>query len=216
MTVLGFDEVARAVLAAPAVDGTRVVGVDGPSGSGKSTLARRLRARLPGSGLVAVDDFVSWSDPGGWWPRFDAQVLRPLLAGQPARHQVRDWSGDEFGTALGGWRHLPWAPVVLVEGVTCTRREAAPRLAYAIWVEAPAPLRLSRGLARDGADHLDLWQRWMAWERGFFAADETRERADLRVDGDPAVPHDPETQLVLVPAVRAAPAGPGDPGTARR
>lgn len=198
MPVIELTEVGGAVLTSPAVDGVRLVGIDGPSGSGKSTLARRLQALLPGSGLVAIDDFLSWADPVGWWPRFDAEVVRPLLAGRTARYRVRDWAADEFGTAMGGWKTLPWTPVVLVEGVTCTRRAAVPSLAYAIWVEAPAEQRLARGLSRDGEDHRELWRRWMRWERAFFAEDGTPQRANLRVDGSSSAPHDPETQLVVL------------------
>lgn len=86
--------------------------------------------------------------------------------------------------------------VSAVEGVTCTRREASPYLAYTVWVDAPADQRLSRGLSRDGSDHLEVWQRWMTWEDRFFAEDRTRERADLRVDGYPMIPHNPRTHLV--------------------
>jgi hypothetical protein len=57
-------------------------------------------------------------------------------------------------------------------------------LAYAIWVEAPDDVRLSRGLARDhGGSHdvAALWRDFMAEERRFFEADGARERADLIV-----------------------------------
>ncbi len=81
-----------------------------------------------------VDHFVPWSDFAGWWPRFDEQVLTPLLLGRDIRFQVRDWDNDEFGTSLSGWETLTWAPLVIFDGVTCTRREAAARLAYRIWV----------------------------------------------------------------------------------
>ena len=177
--------------------GIRLIGVDGPSGSGKSTLAARLAARSSAP-IVAVDDFVSWSDFAGWWPRFDRQVLTPLLSGADARYQVRDWANDEFGTSLDGWKAVAWAPLVILEGVTCTRLAAANRLAYTIWVEAPEDLRLQRGLGRDGTDHRQLWLTWMAEERDTFAADGTRARADLRVSGHPTVRHDPETVLVTL------------------
>lgn len=74
--------------------------------------------------------------------------------------------------------------VVVLEGVTCTRRATVGRLAYAVWTEAPAERRLARGLARDGgfAGAERLWRRWMAEEERFFAADGTRERADLIID----------------------------------
>lgn len=196
--MLDLDDVVRRILAGPVAGPTRLVGVDGPSGSGKSTLARRLHARLPGSGLVEVDDFLSWQDFDGWWPRFVEQVMDPILAGRDARYQVRDWSDDEFGTSLGGWKTLTWSPVVVVEGVTCTRRAARPFLAYSIWVEVPEALRLRRGLERDGESHRDLWLRWMREEELFFAADETSRHADLRVDGAPTREHDDRVQVVTL------------------
>jgi len=160
----------------------RLVAIDGPSGSGKSTLARPVAAHL-GAPLIKIDDFVTWQRFGAWWPRFDEQVLQPLLAGRDARYQARDWVGDEFGDGLGEWRTVPWAPVVVLEGVTCTRRAIADRLACRLWVEAPdADLRLARGLMRDGESHRALWQRWMLEEQAFFAADGARGRADLVID----------------------------------
>src|SRR5215218_1725694 len=161
-----LDEVARR----PAPSGIRIVGVDGCAGSGKSTLAQRL-AELAGAPIVEVDDFVSWDDFAGWWPRFEDQVLHPLLDGRDAHYQVRDWAHDWRGSSLGGWKTLPWQPLVIVEGVTCTRRETAGRLAYSLWVEAPAQVRLARGLARDhgqGYDVGELWAGWMRAEDAFF------------------------------------------------
>jgi len=164
------------------VNGIRIVGVDGPSGSGKSHLAGELAAAL-GAPIIEIDDFVSWGDFAGWWPRFDAQVLTPLLRGEDAVFQARDWT-DWHGDRLGGWKTQPWAPTMIFEGVTCTRRETVGLLAYAIWVEAPAPMRLARGMRRDTDfdDKEHLWSKWMVEEEAFFAADGTRERADLIVD----------------------------------
>ena len=178
-----IDDVVADIMAKRRVNGARIIGIDGPSGAGKSMLAHRLLARIPGAQLVQIDDFVSWPDFAGWWSRFEVQVLQPILDGRDARCQVRDWANDEFGTSLAGWKTLPWSPVVVVEGVTCTRRAAAGRLAYSIWVDAPEQLRLDRGVDRDGEDHRDLWLTWMREEQEFFAADETRQRADLRIDG---------------------------------
>jgi hypothetical protein len=130
-----------------------------------------------------MDDFVSWDCFAGWWPRFDAQVLTPLVAGKDAVYQARDWS-DWYGSSLGEWKTQPWSPTVIFEGVTCTRRDTVGRIAYAVWVDAPAPLRLARGLDRDrsfpGAEQ--LWKRWMIEEERFFTSDATRERADIVID----------------------------------
>jgi hypothetical protein len=176
------DQVVAAVVGCAPVNGIKIVGVDGPSGGGKSHLAHRLSEALTAP-IVEIDDFVSWGNLAGWWPRFDAQVLTPLLRGRPAVYQARDWR-DWYGDTLDEWKTRPWAPTVIFEGVTCTRRDTADRLAYAVWVEAPAPLRLARGLARDGsrAGAERFWRQWMAEEDAFFRADGTRERADLTVD----------------------------------
>lgn len=160
----------------------RLIGIDGPSGSGKSTIARPVAEALEAP-LIEIDDFVSWVDFAGWWPRFETQVLTPLLTGRTARYQVRDWEGDEFGDALAGWKRVAPHPFVVLEGVTCTRREIADRLAVRVWVDAPAHERLRRGIERDGERHRPLWERWMLEETEFFAHDGTRSRADITVDG---------------------------------
>jgi uridine kinase len=197
VAVWALDRVLAAVMDRPARDGVRVVGVDGPSGSGKSTLARRLAARVDGATVIRIDDFVAWDDLTGWWPRFDAQVLRPLLAGREARYQVRDWIHDEFGRSLRGWKTARPAPLVVLEGVTCTRIAAAHALTFAIWVQAPDAVRIRRGIARDGEDHREVWRRWFAMEREFFVPDGTAARADLRVLTASAVANDPEDQVVV-------------------
>lgn len=176
------EQIAAAVLGRAPVNGIRIVGVDGRSGAGKSFLASRLSA-LMAAPIVEIDDFVSWGCFSGWWPRFDDEVLTPLLAGRDATYRVRDWT-DVHGSTLGGYKTQRWSPTVILEGVTCTRRATVGRLVYAVWVQAPAALRLARGLARDRdvPDRERLWQRWMRAEDEFFAADGTRERADRVVD----------------------------------
>ena len=145
-----------------------------------------------------MDDFVSWVDVVGWWPRFEAQVLNPLLSGSDAHFRVRDWKNDEFGSSLSGWKTVAWSPVVVLEGLTCTRAAAVDCLAYRIWVEAPDEVRLRRGLERDGETHRRLWLDSMRTERQFFTDDATAARADLRVNGSPSVSHDQESEVVLL------------------
>lgn len=198
MPVLRLDDVLKDVVKREALEsGIRLVGVDGPSGSGKSTFARRLAARSQAP-LIEIDDFVSWKSFAGWWPRLEKQVLVPLQSGSDAHYQVRDWKNDEFGTSLNGWKTVTWAPLVILEGVTCSRLAAADFLAFRIWVDAPPDLRLNRGVERDGETHRQLWLDWMKEEHRFFADDGTRARADLRVDGNPGVNHDEETEVVSV------------------
>jgi uridine kinase len=176
-----LDEIIAAFSARP-VPGIRIVGIDGPAGSGKSTFTRRL-VDCTDASLVEIDDFVSWNNVAGWWPRFDDEVLQPLLRGEDSHYQVRDFENDPYGNSLGGWKTVPWSPLVMFDGVTCTRRAATDHLAYRIWVEAPEKLRLERGLIRDGEQALNLWLAWMEEEKDFFLKDGTRERADLLVNG---------------------------------
>jgi uridine kinase len=182
MTVDVVGEMAAEIIRREPINGIRIVGIDGRSGSGKSVLAARLSARLDAP-IIEIDDFVSWGRFADWWPRFDVQVLTPLLSGQDATFQARDWA-DWYGSSLGEWKTQPWAPTIVVEGVTCTRRATIGRIVYAAWVEAPAELRLVRGMARDShfAGKEQLWNRWMAEEDEFFAADATRDRADIVID----------------------------------
>ena len=135
--------ISKAVAHCKPVNGIRIVGVDGRSGSGKSFLASRLSTLLSAP-VIEIDDFVSWDCFAGWWTRFDEQVLTPLLAGREARYQARDWS-DWYGSSLGEWKTQAWSPTVILEGVTCTRRETVGRLAYAVWVEASPTYGLLEG-----------------------------------------------------------------------
>ena len=177
---LRIDEVVDAILARPAQAGVRLVAVDGPAASGKSTLARALAGALQAP-IVSTDDFLSWEEMSAWWPRLGEQVLQPLFAGREARYQARDWAGDEFGSSCREWKSLPWAPVVVLDGVTSARQAAGERLAYAVFVDAPRQVRLARGVARDGESHRLLWKRWQDDEDEWFAADDTRSRCDLVV-----------------------------------
>lgn len=194
--MVALADVLADVRARPVRGAVRIVGIDGPSASGKSTLARRLQLLAPGTALVKGDDFVSWTDLQTWWPRFEAEVLAPLRAGRDARYQVRDWIGDEFGSALKRWKTARASPLVIVEGVSMTR--AAAQVDFAIWIEAPQHTRLERGLARDGTDHAGAWANWLRMENAFFAGDGTKQRADLCLDGAAGIAHDAATQALLL------------------
>ncbi len=173
-----------------------LVGVDGPSGSGKSTLASRLAA-LAEAPVVEVDEFWTWGDDPAWWDQFVSDVLAPLANGRDAHFRARNWATDTAGGASGDWVTTRAAPIVVVEGVTSTRRTVADLFAYRIWVDAPERTRLRRGLARDGAQHRDAWLGWLATERDFFARDDTPARAHLRVCGEPTVSLDPAGEVLV-------------------
>jgi uridine kinase len=157
-----------------------VTAVDGPGGAGKSTFAARLSAALGGVPIVHTDDFASWDDPLDWWPRLIEQVLEPLAAGKAARFQRYDWTTR----SLDGWREVDAGHVIL-EGVSANRLAFCAYVGFAIWVETPRPVRLARGLERDGVEMREQWRAWMAAEDDYLARESPDERSDLVVSGLP-------------------------------
>ncbi|WP_285702770.1 hypothetical protein [Microtetraspora sp. NBRC 16547] len=157
--------------------GTRVLAIEGRSGAGKSTLATVLAAGrdLP---VVRMDDlYPGWDGLLGGIDALVEWVLRPLSLGRPARWRRYDWAAGKYAE----WREEPRTGALLVEGVGCGARSAAPFLSGLIWVEAPDDVRRSRALTRDGDLYLPHWTRWADQEERFYAADDVRGRADLTI-----------------------------------
>jgi hypothetical protein len=177
-----------AVRAAPARLGpVRLVAVDGPSGSGKTTVTDRLLAALAAAGeraaLVRTDHFATWDEPFDWWPRLELEVLVPVAAGRPASFLAMDWSGGPPVPRLPVT--VPVVDVLLLEGVSAARRAVSGRLSTTVWVEHPdRAVRTARAVARDGDAIREPLRRWQAAEEAWFAADGTRDRADVRWDVD--------------------------------
>ena len=168
---------------APSAGGTRVVAVDGPSGSGKTSLAAELAPALDGAPVVHLDDFYpGWDGLDAVVPRLLEWVLEPLARGETARYRRYDWAAGRYAE----WHDVPASEALVVEGCGSGAWACAPRLSLLVWVDAPTDLRFARGMARDGGAYGPYWQRWARQETAHFAAEGTRERADVRLDG--AVP----------------------------
>ena len=52
-----------------------------------------------------------------------------------------------------------------------------------VWVETPSAVRLERGVARDGEALRPRLLAWRAQEEAMYAAERTRDHADVVVDG---------------------------------
>lgn len=180
----GLRQLADRVRAAPArAGGTRVVAVDGPAGSGKTTFAAWLAEALGDAPVVHLDDLIpGWTGLDQAAARLVDRILAPLAAGEPARYRRYDWDRGEYAE----WQDVPATPVLIVEGVASGSLAAAPYMTLLIWVEAPVALRMSRGLDRDGDASRPRWQQWVKDEEALFKAERTRERADVRVSGQPS------------------------------
>lgn len=177
---------ARLRAAPPLLGNTRLVCVDGPAGSGKTTLTAHLAETLgPDAAVVHLDDlYTGWTLTGAV-ARLCAGVLRPLAAGQDGTVHAYDWTTRRFSPTP---TPVPVRPVLLVEGCGSGARALDLWRSLLIWVEAPAPLRVARGLARDGADLEAEWLAWQITEAAEFARERTRVRADLRIDGTASAP----------------------------
>jgi uridine kinase len=170
---------------APRLGRTRLVCIDGPAGSGKTTLADRLAAALGGAAVVHMDDlYAGWSLTGAF-ARLAAGVLRPLAEGRPGAYRRYDWAVERFADVPTA---VPVPDVLVVEGCGSCPRVVDPWAVVRVWVEAPQPVRLARGLARDGAALEAHWLRWQATEAAAFAVEGTRARADVLVDGTAVLP----------------------------
>jgi len=163
---------------------TKIVAIDGAGAAGKSTLAAQLSGWLGGVPIVNTDDFANLKNLLDRWPRLVEQVLEPLAHNRPAHYQRYDWSRQQ----LAEWHDIEPGGTVILEGVTSLRREYRPYLAYRIWVEAPADVRLQRGLSRDRGypdeDNLERWKNWQAAEAKHYKIDQPLDVADIIVDND--------------------------------
>lgn len=153
-----------------------MIAVDGPSGSGKTRYAARLAAEL-GATVVGTDDFATWHDPVSWWPRLVNDVLIPIKMGKTACYQRIEWTDGQ--PHPGPHRRVEVPDVLVIEGVSAGRRSISGMLSLLVWCEVPdETTRLERAVARDGEQarkHLLTWQKF---ERGWFAVDQTKARAD--------------------------------------
>lgn len=156
------------------------IGIDGFGGAGKTRFANLLADELGGLPVVHIDDFWGPSVPEWDWPRFIAQVRDPLAAGEPARYQSWDWTRDQPGE----WHDIAARVPVVVEGVSCTRREVGIEWDVQVWVDAPREVRLDRALRRDGPALLSRWlEDWMPSEQRYAARERPQDRVDLVVSG---------------------------------
>ena len=160
--------------------GTVLVAIDGAGGAGKSTLAAGVADLLDEAHVICLDDFARPSELGWDHDRFRRQVLDPLLAGRDARYQRWDWPTDSGAE----WHRVPVGSVVIVEGVSSTRTELGDCWDLTIWVDTPRPIRLARGIRRDGEAMRSQWiDIWMPEEDAYIAMHHPEQRADLIVYG---------------------------------
>jgi uridine kinase len=154
---------------------TFLIAITGGSGSGKTTLARALQKRLGDdrSVLVTEDNYYR---PRAFYGEAALNMAHHELertfnfddpAGKDMEHLRRDIEALKRGESLdqpvydfpthdrlpGGVKHIPWRPVVIVEGIHClSDLSFLPLYDLTVFVDAPADLRLIRRIRRDEAE----------------------------------------------------------------
>lgn len=194
--ILSHVALAQRVSAAAPAKGmqTAIIGVDGCGGAGKSTFAGVLSELLNDCAVIHTDDFASWEVPLDWYPRLLEQVLVPLSENLPARFQRYDWPTSR----LAEWRTVFPQPFVVMEGVSATREEFKPFLAFSIYVETDRETCLGRGLRRDGEETKQKWLGWMRHEDAYLERDDPISSADLIISGDPKSQNDSSGAIVVL------------------
>ena len=170
----------RVLDAEPRCGRTRLVCVDGRSGSGKTTFGGRLAAAFGGAPVLHMDEICpGWDGLAASVPLLYTGVVASLLAGREATCRRWDWvrSAPAETVSLGR------PPLLVVEGVGSGARVIAAHAVLLVWMDAPREVRYRRGIARDGDSYRPHWERWAAQEDLHFAAERTRDRADLHLDG---------------------------------
>jgi uridine kinase len=178
-------ELAATALEAQARCGpTRIVLIDGPAGAGKTTLGDRLGAALGAQVLHADDMYEGWTGLSTLWEVLGNRILVPLSRGEQAGFERWDWGASARGEHID----VPTADALVIEGVGVAQRAARTYASLVIYVDAPWPERLARGVARDGESMRAQWEVWQCAEEEFLNAESTWQASDIVVDGLAPVP----------------------------
>ena len=191
------DVVQRLRDASPGVAGRpRLIAIDGRGGAGKTTLVERLRAIVPGSGVVHTDD-VAWNHAFfDWGGVIIEHVLRPLHRGEAVQFRPQAWI--EHGRP-GAIRIPDGAEVVWVEGTGIIREELAQWIDASVWIQGDLDEQERRLVGRDGNSPAQQQHiaEWLAEELPLLLLEQPWQKATIIVAGTTRLDHDPETEIVV-------------------
>lgn len=171
----------------PKVGQVVFIAVDGHGGSGKSTLAELLAKKFKAQ-IIHTDDFASWDNPKDWWIKIIDQVFKLITDGAQTLNYDRSkwWVNHHPEPAVDE----PVTPIMIIEGVSASRKEFRDYISLSILVDAPKEVCLKRGFERDqGKDDKSDEEIRQMWEQGyrdeekFFERDQPKARADIVIDG---------------------------------
>jgi hypothetical protein len=175
-----------------------ILAVDGRSSSGKTTLSQRIVRLLEDVCVVHTDD-VAWRHSRfGWTELMIDGVLAPVHRSVAVRYRPPAWA--EHGRP--GHVVVPrGARLVVLEGVGAARHELAGFLDGVLWLQADLDEIARRNTVRVAAGETTAEgvAGWMAEEYPFVEAQQPWARAKAWISGNPALPYDPGTEVVMAP-----------------
>jgi uridine kinase len=160
-----------------------IIAIDGPAGAGKTTLANRIADRFSRkSAIVHMDDLYDGWD-SSLTPKLTRtlvnQILVPVWQGKDFGYRKYDWLTARFGEP----NRFSAPDLLIVEGVGSGQRATGKYLTELIWIDIEPEVGLTRVLARDGEYLHEEMLVWQMREYEHFKAENTRDRATIRLDG---------------------------------
>ena len=170
----------------PKVGEITFIAVDGHGGSGKSTLAKILAEKLNAQ-IIHTDDFAGWDNPLNWYPKVIKEVFEPIANGaKTLSYQPASWWENHHPEPVV---NQPVADIMILEGVSSSRKEFQDYISFSIFVDTPREICLQRGVERDlstGKNKEEItamWEKWFEEENVYIQRDNPKENADLVIDG---------------------------------
>lgn len=191
-TVQTFRELAHRIISLPQKHRQRLIAIDGGGGAGKTTFAACLQKEIPGSCVVKIDDFylppqlrtpvvfVDVINPNFGWDRLHKLVFEAVKNDQDISYQLYNF---DQGTLSGEVKRIPRGATVIVEGVWSMQTAFLDFYDYCIWLEAPAAIRLERGVSREGEEMRQVWeQEWIPIDEHYQKTQEPQHKANCIID----------------------------------
>ena len=183
-----LSAVETALNTADRVGGSWVVGIDGRCGAGKSTLARAIYEHVPGSSVIAMDDFFlpaamqtpeRLADGNAHWERFLDEISAHLRTGEPFSYRRYDCAAGDYAAEPVA---VPAGRLRVVEGSYALHPRLRTLYDWTVFCDADAETRRARLLAREGPEGLARFEeRWIPLEEAYFTRYNVRQTANFIV-----------------------------------
>ncbi len=153
-----------------------IIAIDGMSGAGKTTLGEGLHAHFPDSNLFHMDDYFlqphqrtpeRLSEIGGNvdYERFQDEIMAHLDDKAGLSYRVYNCLTRTLGDSV----HVPWKPIVIIEGVYSQHPYFGAPYDLRIFCEISSEEQRERILKRSGAEKLERYMNeWIPKENAYI------------------------------------------------